>query len=1857
MAIYHLSSQIIGRSDNRSVVAAAAYRSGEALQATLSDIETGIEYEKKFDYTKKSNVVCSEIIAPAYAPKWVYNREQLWNEVERVEKRKDAQLAREIDVAFPKELNLNQSKELIREYIGNTFVNKGMIADYAIHWEEGNPHAHILLTMCEITKGGFGLKNTDWNKKEFLKEVRESWSKHANLHLERYGIDTKIDHRSYKEQGINLTPTIHEGVQKFLGGWLQRKEINEEIRANNLAKINATTETIIEKISQNKTTFTKADIASEIFNLTLGDDKLFYENFEAVMNAKNLQKVIDKDIKGETRYTNKSYAALEEKLWQKVGALLQTTHNNKSLEKAYSKLVDTDNIKELSQEQRLALKGVIRGNNLNIIIGRAGSGKTTLLGTLANVYEKGGYRVRGGAISGIATDNLAGQDSTKIDSRTLAKWIKDLEEGREKFGKKDVFILDEASMVDVATMKKIVGYLEKAKAKLVLVGDDTQIQPIDKGAAFRGILSVAPNSSVFKLEEIWRQREKWQKEATRLMAKGDIGNAAKIYNEKGFIDWNETQEQAIAKLTKAYVKDYLVNNIKPKIAITYTGEQANNINKLVRQDLRKAEILGEEKQYLTSTGYKDIAVGEKIIFLANNSEIKLRNGTLATVTSIKDNKISIIISDNRKISFDPRDYRDFDYGYAITTHKAQGITVDKSYVLLEEYHKFNSFNVAVTRHRDSLSIYTDKETFRDLDTLVSKLEKEEMKELIADYKVEDKNKAEYQTFTKYISCMEKARGIYAGINEWAERNNQPALWHRTWKDYLSIVKERESLAKVITDNKGDYRLYLTQSNISFSSVEGHAGKRVYKETEQDLAYKEVANQYLASKSPALAYIISKDIPSFARAIRNLDIKEINQLAKQFEKELGQESNTSILGNYAELNELRNKQTILRSDIKVIEANSEKEKSREIELDYQNKLVETKIEKLYSSKTEEVLEKWNTLTGSNITNIMEAAKDIQNNPSILGELAAAKLSISQRTNLASSLVSYSNNNLELAKLNDKIKLEEQSKYLTNKYEELNKVEEGLGVLSRLPKTLNKIIDSLEKNRSGKKISTKEKLVDTEILSTTKELVKEQVRNNNISNNTELQRVLSGLEANVKELAFELLPKVSSGDKFELDSKKIKYGSSVIELKGAKAGLWHRFASGEGGNLINLISKAESLDIANSIKYAKEWLGMERKEVDYANLVSNEHKTKENVKENWERIEAPNGKELKVADIEKEFSYRLKNHTLEAIYEYRSKDNLLEGYVARYKNHDTGERITPMVSYCKNKVTGEERWKEKGFGDERCLYGEYKLPENKDILIVEGEKTADVAQKLFPEYSVISWSGGAASIAKARFSLIENRNVIIWPDNDKPGFKAAKKIKEIISRDNNVITIDPNKIIDNLPEKWDLADNLPENITIEDVKQKLFSIKEAGLNRSYKASNEILSSPDHKGFISAISSDLFYQRQMKRIDDNFKKIYANPDIAKDNWVKLEQQIGLAAAKEKVRANPEMLGKIAGTNVLGIKSKTREEADEFKMAIHDSCKVYSEALKASKERSAYEQLIENKYLKPVEQIETKDKTYEELSKSIYNVTHKAVPAIEGDIQVKVIEDVLNRMLELIANHKLENGYEPTSEEIKSFFFRSKFEAMRQQHYLKNLDKALSIREYCQKLTEINRLARIEGKLYMRDYVQQGRDPLQFRELAGGLDRGEYRYHDKALNELQTRDKDFTLLTNHIAKQIDLPKEQKAITTDLLLKYHESFDKMPSQIQIERFKEIATSIDKSTSKLLQSGISQEEAKYITNKETSEIYIRSAGKTIITQDTMLESKKSAMKEYNVLKQELEYETKQLTLEKENSLAKQLDHIKERDDR
>lgn len=262
MALYHFEVTQVKRSEGRSVVAAAAYRSGEKLHSDY--------YEEDADYTRKHGVVRSEILLPSHAPPEYADRETLWNAVEKAERGAKAQLAYSFDIALQNEFSMEENIALARQFVLENFVRRGMIADLCIHDPDKNggipnPHFHVLCPIRPLKENGEwdakqhreyvydsdgqpilddaghkkfnAVPTTDWGRPETLEEWRRKWAELCNEEFAKHGLADRIDYRSYARQGVDQIPTVHEGpnVRKMeaKGIRTEKGELNRWIKATN----------------------------------------------------------------------------------------------------------------------------------------------------------------------------------------------------------------------------------------------------------------------------------------------------------------------------------------------------------------------------------------------------------------------------------------------------------------------------------------------------------------------------------------------------------------------------------------------------------------------------------------------------------------------------------------------------------------------------------------------------------------------------------------------------------------------------------------------------------------------------------------------------------------------------------------------------------------------------------------------------------------------------------------------------------------------------------------------------------------------------------------------------------------------------------------------------------------------------------------------------------------------------------------------------------------------------------------------------------------------------------------------------------------------------------------------------------------------------------------------------------------------------------------------------------------------------------------------------------------------------------------------------------------------------------------
>ncbi len=704
MAIYHLSAKVISRGAGQSVVASAAYRSAEMLHDQRLD--------KSFDYEAKAGVEHEEILAPDGAPAWARDRQALWNAAEAAEKRKDAQLAREIEIALPVELDLTQQIELVRAFTKESFVSQGMVVDLAIHTDNPeNPHAHLLLTTREIGSEGFGPKRRDWNGKGQLLEWRERWATLTNEHLRRAGIEVSIDHRSLADQGIDLLPGRKIGIsrdrqetEELPPNLKDRVRQQREIAAENGRRILKDPEIALSALTHHQATFTQRDVAKYLHTRTDGP-----EQFQsALLKVTTSPEVVPlgRDDRGQMRYSTREMIALERDLLER--AERQSTRRAHTVSLGHREQTHLQG-RPLSAEQREAFEHVTTSGDLAVVVGVAGAGKSTMLERAREAWEAEGYGVKGAALSGIAAENL--EVSSGITSRTLASWAHSWSQGRDRLTSKDVLVIDEAGLIGTRQLASVLERAESAGAKVVLVGDPEQLQAIEAGAAFRGI---AAQVGAAELSEVHRQREGWQQEATHALATGRTVVALAAYEREQHVHPSPDREAAREVLLQRWQQDGERSPGESRLILAVTRDDVRKLNEAVRTLRQETGELGAGEIIETARGNREFAAGDRLYFLKNERSLGVKNGSLGTVESLRDGVLQIRLDgeDGRRVVVDSHHYPHLDHGYAATVYKAQGTTVDRTYVLATAHFDRHSTYVALSRHRQAASLFYGIEDFQ-----------------------------------------------------------------------------------------------------------------------------------------------------------------------------------------------------------------------------------------------------------------------------------------------------------------------------------------------------------------------------------------------------------------------------------------------------------------------------------------------------------------------------------------------------------------------------------------------------------------------------------------------------------------------------------------------------------------------------------------------------------------------------------------------------------------------------------------------------------------------------------------------------------------------------------------------------------------------------------------------------------------------------------------------------------------------------------------------------------------------------------------------------------------------------------------
>ncbi|MBS1092569.1 Ti-type conjugative transfer relaxase TraA [Gluconobacter sp. Dm-74] len=753
MAIYHLSVKLISRATGRSAVAAAAYRSASRLEDD--------RLQRTHDFTNKTGVVHSEILLPTGAPERWNDRSVLWNEVERTETRRDAQLAREVEFALPRELPKHAAIALAQDFVREQFVARGMVADLNVHWDIGEedgllrPHAHVMLSLRAVEevsgpdsaqkRTGFGLKKREWNRPALLAIWRQRWAEQVNACLAEHDLDLSVDHRSNVARGIALEPQHKIGASAFRrkvrGEQSERVSDHIGIARRNGDRLRAEPSLVLETLTRQQSTFTRQDLARFVDRHT-ADPEQFVQVMAKVEACPELL-ALGKDGRGQERFSTRDMVAVEQRLAEMSVTLGQTQGHAMSLRIRQAAM----RVPGLGEEQALAVGEVTKSRDLSVVVGYAGTGKSTMLGVARKAWEKAGYRVRGAALSGIAAEGL--ESGSGIASRTLASLELSWGHGDGLLERGDVLVVDEAGMVGSRQMERVLSAACAAGAKVVLVGDPEQLQAIEAGGAFR---AVAERVGSVEITTVRRQREEWQQGATKELATGRTGSALERYETAGLVQDHQTQEEALSGVVADWDTERQAHPGESAIMLAHRRVDVRALNEAARRIRQeRGELEADvELAVMTTQGERQFAQGDRLYFLRNDRHLGVKNGTLGTVRGLfgmEDDRVLLSVQldgpdgtgTGRTVAVRTWEYDALDHGYAATIHKAQGVTVDRTHVLATGSMDRHGAYVALSRHRDSVSVHWSRDDVGSREGLVARLSRERLKDTTLDYPVRDED--------------------------------------------------------------------------------------------------------------------------------------------------------------------------------------------------------------------------------------------------------------------------------------------------------------------------------------------------------------------------------------------------------------------------------------------------------------------------------------------------------------------------------------------------------------------------------------------------------------------------------------------------------------------------------------------------------------------------------------------------------------------------------------------------------------------------------------------------------------------------------------------------------------------------------------------------------------------------------------------------------------------------------------------------------------------------------------------------------------------------------------------------------------
>lgn len=725
---FHLHAKPVKRSAGRSVVAAAAYRAGDDLEHDGN----------KHLYSKRSGVLSAKIITPKGAPEWAKDRNTLWNKVEKSEKRKDAQLAREIVISLPHLEQYNDMDEndrnailkdiyspLIDKYIDEQFVSKGMVADVAIHApsknnDERNYHAHILLTFRKFDNDNFSTKKErTWNNKDLAQKWREKWSESVNRFLDDNDVDAYVDHRSYEERGLDIEPSKPLGHKQSA---MEKKGIETVVGNQNRKILERNSSKYLERLVENESVFTKDDLKKTLIGA--GYSKPLDKIKSLERKGKVISLLSKEDNEDTGLYTVDFVRDREKALKDEAISLRDRVHY--PVKKEVKEKVVSNKEVELSE----VISYVTDKEGFKVVEVPDGTKKVEFLSAFKESFKGSGYDI----VSVVR--NKSEKEPLKeagfkgiLTYQDLFRRFGDRYKDARPNKKPKVILVDQADRFSPLQDIKLFKMAKKLDAKLVYIGT-----PETRGARlWRSMFShYAVITAAKSIKRVFKKKADYVIKASEAFSRANVFEALSICKRRAPKTLNgfSTIRKAKSDLLNVW-KDGAKKKVDRRFILTSKASDKDYLNEKIQAfRLKEGHIKNKDAERF-SVSYKrsdeevvckeiDCFKGDRIQFQRVYRDHSIDTGMIGIIEKLGEPSI-VKMDDGRKLEIDLNKYNGFDLGYAGSVISPLSGPLEQVYLFHTVSNGLVDAPIAYQLSRRPVSIFYNNKKAPDLEALSKQL--------------------------------------------------------------------------------------------------------------------------------------------------------------------------------------------------------------------------------------------------------------------------------------------------------------------------------------------------------------------------------------------------------------------------------------------------------------------------------------------------------------------------------------------------------------------------------------------------------------------------------------------------------------------------------------------------------------------------------------------------------------------------------------------------------------------------------------------------------------------------------------------------------------------------------------------------------------------------------------------------------------------------------------------------------------------------------------------------------------------------------------------------------------------------------